>query len=87
MLFVYMVVLFLIFIIQFSVSCAALGINADDEKKILEKVEYYFHFYISCEILIVLKRSCKNTIFSCCRALTTKYRFSKEKEEENHGEI
>jgi len=37
MLFIYMVVLFLIFIIQFSVSCAAIGINADDEKKILLK--------------------------------------------------
>jgi len=37
MLFVYMVVLFLIFIIQFSVSCAALGINADDEKALLRQ--------------------------------------------------
>jgi len=37
MLFVYMVVLFLIFIIQFSVSCAALGINKIDETEILKK--------------------------------------------------
>lgn len=35
MLFFYMVVLFLIFLIQFSVSCAALAINEDDEKKIV----------------------------------------------------
>jgi len=36
LLFFYMVVLFLIFLIQFSVSCAALAINEDDEKKIIE---------------------------------------------------
>jgi len=35
MLFFYMVVLFLIFLIQFSVACAALAINEDDEKKII----------------------------------------------------
>jgi hypothetical protein len=35
LLFFYMVVLFLIFLIQFSVSCAALAINEDDEKKII----------------------------------------------------
>lgn len=35
MLFTYMVVLFGIFVIQFSVSCAALGISEDDEKEIL----------------------------------------------------
>jgi len=36
LLFFYMVVLFLIFLIQFSVSCAALAINKDDENKIIE---------------------------------------------------
>jgi len=36
MLFVYMCVLFLIFIIQFSVSCAALGINEKDERELLQ---------------------------------------------------
>jgi len=36
LLFFYMVVLFLIFLIQFSVSCAALAINEDDEKKIIQ---------------------------------------------------
>jgi tetraspanin-13/31 len=36
-LFVYMIVLFCIFVIQFSVSCAALGVNNEDEKVILEK--------------------------------------------------
>jgi len=35
LLFFYMVVLFLIFLIQFSVSCAALAINEADEKKII----------------------------------------------------
>jgi len=35
MLFFYMVVLFLIFLIQFSVACAALGINETDEKTII----------------------------------------------------
>ncbi|XP_023331992.1 tetraspanin-31 [Eurytemora carolleeae] len=34
-LFVYMIVLFCIFIIQFSVSCAALGVNDKDEEVIL----------------------------------------------------
>jgi len=37
LLFFYMVVLFLIFLIQFSVSCAALAINEDDEKQIIFK--------------------------------------------------
>jgi len=37
LLFFYMVVLFLIFLIQFSVSCAALAINEDDEKRIILK--------------------------------------------------
>jgi len=37
MLFFYMVVLFLIFLIQFSVSCAALAINEDDEKNIVKQ--------------------------------------------------
>lgn len=37
MLFFYMVVLFLIFLIQFSVSCAALAINEEDERKIVEQ--------------------------------------------------
>jgi len=36
LLFFYMVVLFLIFLIQFSVSCAALAINKDDENRIIE---------------------------------------------------
>jgi len=36
MLFSYMVVLFCIFIIQFSVSCAAIAVNEDDEKEILK---------------------------------------------------
>jgi len=36
LLFFYMVVLFLIFLIQFSVSCAALAINKEDENKIIE---------------------------------------------------
>jgi len=37
MLFCYMVVLFLIFLIQFSISCAALAINAEDEQQIIEQ--------------------------------------------------
>jgi len=36
LLFFYMVVLFIIFLIQFSVSCAALAINKNDENKIIE---------------------------------------------------
>jgi len=38
LLFVYMIILFGIFVIQFSVSCAALGINEDQEMKAIEKV-------------------------------------------------
>lgn len=38
MLFFYMVVLFLIFLIQFSVSCAALAIDDEDEIAIVKKV-------------------------------------------------
>jgi len=37
MLFWYMVVLFLIFVIQFSVSCAAVGFNEEDEKILVQK--------------------------------------------------
>jgi len=37
LLFFYMVVLFLIFLIQFSCSCAALAINPDDEKVLIKK--------------------------------------------------
>nr|ALS04450.1 putative tetraspanin-31 [Acartia pacifica] len=36
MLFVYMLILFLIFIIQFSVSCAALGVSKQTEKGLVE---------------------------------------------------
>ena len=38
MLFFYMVVLFLIFIIQFSCSCAALSVNTNDQKTIIKTV-------------------------------------------------
>jgi tetraspanin-13/31 len=38
LLFVYMVVLFLIFIIQFSVSCACLSVSKEDELLIASKV-------------------------------------------------
>lgn len=38
LLFVYMIVLFGIFIIQFSVSCAAIGVNEDQEMTAIEKV-------------------------------------------------
>jgi len=38
LLFVYMIVLFGIFIIQFSVSCAAIGIDEDQEMKTIETV-------------------------------------------------
>jgi len=37
MLFLYMIILSLIFIIQFSVACAALGIDQDQEIKVLHK--------------------------------------------------
>jgi len=37
LLFFYMVVLFLIFLIQFSCSCAALAINENDEKMLIKK--------------------------------------------------
>ena len=37
-LFVYMVILFIIFIIQFSVSCAALGTSVETEKALVEDV-------------------------------------------------
>ena len=37
-LFVYMVILFLIFIIQFSVSCAALSTSEETEKKLVQDV-------------------------------------------------
>ena len=39
LLFFYMVVLFLIFLIQFSVSCAALAIDEPDEKTIIKTVK------------------------------------------------
>ena len=42
MLFFYMVVLFLIFIIQFSCSCAALSVNPKDQKTIIKTVRSDF---------------------------------------------
>jgi len=42
MLFVYMVVLFLIFIIQFSVSCAALGFPESSEKELIKDGWQFF---------------------------------------------
>jgi len=38
LLFAYMLILFAIFVIQFSVSCAALGVNEDQEMKAIETV-------------------------------------------------
>ena len=38
LLFFYMVILFLIFIIQFSCSCAALSVNTNDQKTIIKTV-------------------------------------------------
>ncbi|KAM5156853.1 tetraspanin-13 [Mantella aurantiaca] len=36
LLFFYMIILFLVFIVQFSVSCASLAINQDQQKQLLE---------------------------------------------------
>ena len=44
LLFFYMVVLFLIFLIQFSCSCAALAIDEMDEKKLIKSVSFIFSF-------------------------------------------
>ena len=38
MLFFYMVVLFFVFIIQFSCSCAALSVNVADQQRIISTV-------------------------------------------------
>jgi len=56
MLFIYMVVLFFIFIIQFSCSCAALSVSPDDQIKIIktawdtaEKSDYTADLIVSAE--------------------------------------
>ncbi|NP_001085054.1 tetraspanin 13 L homeolog [Xenopus laevis] len=36
LLFFYMIILFLVFVVQFSVSCASLAINSDQQKQLLE---------------------------------------------------
>ena len=54
-------VLFAIFVIQFSVACACLGASTEDELKILENVRYS-HYYISS---ISSDFSCLFTFFSC----------------------
>ena len=38
MLFFYMMILFVIFVIQFSVACACIGFNVDQEKDLARKV-------------------------------------------------
>ena len=45
-LFVYMVVLFSIFVLQFSVACASLAASVDDEMNILAKVKKMLTSYI-----------------------------------------
>ena len=40
LLFVYMIVLFGIFVIQFCVSCAAIGVNEEQEMMAIEKVRH-----------------------------------------------
>ena len=42
LLFVYMVVLFSIFVIQFSVACACLAASTDDELNLTERVKLFF---------------------------------------------
>ena len=42
-LFFYMVVLFSIFVIQFSVACASLAASTEDELEIMEKVRIHFN--------------------------------------------
>ena len=41
LLFVYMVVLFSIFVIQFSVACACLAASTEDELNLVEKVQLF----------------------------------------------
>jgi tetraspanin-13/31 len=62
MLFFYMVVLFLIFLIQFSVSCAALAINEDDERKIVEQ-SWNVAYKNSNESSLILQAE---QTFHCC---------------------
>ncbi len=57
MLFVYMVVLFLIFIIQFSVSCACLSVSKEDELKIAEKVKLIWKTNLEAIFLVRLGSS------------------------------
>ena len=56
MLFIYMVVLFFIFIIQFSCSCAALSVKEYDQKKIIKTVSYFFLIFtnevLPCVLLL-----------------------------------
>ena len=53
MLFTYMIILFFIFIIQFSCSCAALSVSEEDQQKIILKV-FYSHLDSFTKMLNVL---------------------------------
>jgi len=57
MLFIYIVVLSGIFIIQFSVACAAIGIDKDQEMKVIEKA------WTSADNATILNAE---TLLSCC---------------------
>jgi len=60
MLFFYMVVLFFVFIIQFSCSCAALSVNVADQQRIISTAWYASESY-SPELVIKAEQT-----FDCC---------------------
>eukprot|EP00088_Acartia_fossae_P000435 TRINITY_DN10182_c0_g1_i1.p1 TRINITY_DN10182_c0_g1~~TRINITY_DN10182_c0_g1_i1.p1 ORF type:complete len:228 (-),score=41.42 TRINITY_DN10182_c0_g1_i1:605-1255(-) len=60
-LFVYMVVLFLIFIIQFSVSCAALGVSKETEIKLVEEGWKQLQQNGENQIILTAEKT-----FNCC---------------------
>ena len=51
MLFFYMMILFVIFVIQFSVACACIGVNLEQEKKMSKTVSLDKRFKISESII------------------------------------
>jgi len=62
LLFFYMVVLFLIFLIQFSCSCAALAINKEDEKILIKKAWTTSQEHSNSKSLVIQAEQ----TFDCC---------------------
>lgn len=53
-----MLILFLLFLIQFSIACACLAVNAKQQEQLAEQVFLFLHNIISCSNSWLLSYTC-----------------------------